>query len=231
MITIALPTRNRPHLLPVAVNSLMEQTYTNWECIIHADGTDQESLDYISTLDSRFTCLTAATPVGLPTGVACCLEKARGAYFGVLDDDDYLHPAALEKCAIGAPLVYTLYKDVYTSGRMAPGYRNGEYSRELLLRRFCLFHFRLIDTSLLRATGIDTSYPLAYDYDLTLRLTRHVEPILIPEYLYYYRVHSNSLSQDHYKQQYWARVAQVRELHQPRPAGIDRTNSIDVSGE
>jgi glycosyltransferase involved in cell wall biosynthesis len=49
LVSIILPTYNRAHLLPRAVDSVLAQTFPNWELIIWDDGSTDETTKVLST--------------------------------------------------------------------------------------------------------------------------------------------------------------------------------------
>tara|TARA_R110002012_G_scaffold281843_2_gene471414 strand:- start:5248 stop:6174 length:927 start_codon:yes stop_codon:yes gene_type:complete len=103
-ITILLATYNRAHLILEALNSIKNQTYTNFECLI----TDDNSTDYTAQVveefikgDSRFKYFKK--PLKYPQGLSATrnfgldLAEERGAKFiQFFDDDDIMHPQKLK---------------------------------------------------------------------------------------------------------------------------------------
>ncbi|MDR5589701.1 glycosyltransferase family 2 protein [Christiangramia sp. SM2212] len=99
LISIIIPTYNRSQVLGGAVDSLLLQSYENWECLIVDDGsTDytEELVDFYIQKDSRIKYLVRRTN---PKGASHCrnvgLEKANGKYLMFLDSDDQLFSYAL----------------------------------------------------------------------------------------------------------------------------------------
>lgn len=103
-VTIIIPTLNRAHFLEETLNSIVQQTYSNWECLIIDDGstdnTRQLVEDYI-TEDKRFFYFqrTEEYTKGAAGARNYGLDLAtkRGAEFiQFFDDDDIMYPKKLE---------------------------------------------------------------------------------------------------------------------------------------
>ncbi len=98
-ISVIIPCYNQAHYLKEAVDSVLAQTYTNWECIIINDGsidqTDAVAKELIIN-DDRFIYkkqLNKGLPGARNAGLALC----KGDYIQLLDADDLLHPQKMEK--------------------------------------------------------------------------------------------------------------------------------------
>lgn len=102
MVSIIIPTYNRAHLIGETLDSFLEQTYQNWECIIVDDGsTDntQELIDSYCKKDSRFR-YYERPDMHLPGGNGARnygYEMAKGDFINWFDDDDIALPHLLEK--------------------------------------------------------------------------------------------------------------------------------------
>jgi len=100
MISIIIPTYNRAHLISETLNSIIAQTYTNWECIIVDDGSIDNTEELITDLikkDDRFQYYKR--PEDKIKGVNSCrnygFHLSKGNYINWLDSDDLLKPDAL----------------------------------------------------------------------------------------------------------------------------------------
>jgi glycosyltransferase involved in cell wall biosynthesis len=87
--SIILPTYNRAHFLPKAIESVLKQTFTDWELIIVDDGSTDNSREVVNSFtDQRIRYIyqenqerSAARNNGI--------ERANGEYICFLDSDDY----------------------------------------------------------------------------------------------------------------------------------------------
>ena len=108
-VSIILATYNRAHLILETLESIQNQTYRDWECLIIDDGaTDdtQEVLAPILERDTRFQFLKRPNTYlkGLPGCRNFGLDLAKGAYILFFDDDDVVHPQNLELALQGIEL-------------------------------------------------------------------------------------------------------------------------------
>ncbi len=94
-VSIIIPTYNRAHLIGETLDSVLAQTYTNWECIVVDDGsTDytEELMEFYCEEDCRFQ--YHHRPVHKPKGANVCrnygFELSKGEYVQWLDSDDLL---------------------------------------------------------------------------------------------------------------------------------------------
>lgn len=89
LVSVIIPTRNRPQLLATAVASALNQTYRNIEIIVVDDGSDTPlNLDLS---DDRVRIIRNEKSVGGAAARNIGLRAARGEFLGLLDDDDYYY--------------------------------------------------------------------------------------------------------------------------------------------
>ena len=100
-ISIIIPTFNRCKFLKETLNSVQEQTYTNWECIVVDDGSNDGTEKYMNELivnNSKFKYYKR--PSSFLKGANGCrnygLTLAKGTYINWFDDDDLMHKCFLE---------------------------------------------------------------------------------------------------------------------------------------
>ena len=101
-VTILLATYNRAHLIEETLNSIQNQTYQNFECLIIDDGSIDNTIDIIQPFleDSHFTYRrrTSSYKKGLSGCRNLGLDLATGSFIIFFDDDDIIHPQNLECC-------------------------------------------------------------------------------------------------------------------------------------
>lgn len=97
LISVIIPTRNRPALLLRAVQSALEQTLRGIEVVVVIDNEEGcESFDAVSRLDDRVRCVVLREQAGGAEARNIGVRNARSAWIALLDDDDEWLPAKLE---------------------------------------------------------------------------------------------------------------------------------------
>lgn len=101
LISIIIPTYNRIDFISETLETVLNQTYSSWECIIVDDGSTDNSITVIQRyldLDSRFLYFERSNHK--KKGPSSCrnfgIEKSNGEYIIFLDSDDLLERACLE---------------------------------------------------------------------------------------------------------------------------------------
>jgi glycosyltransferase involved in cell wall biosynthesis len=101
MVSVIIPLFNRENLITETLQSVREQTYSNFECIVVDDGSTDQSLAAAKAFaegDNRFIIVPRST---MTKGACACrnegIEKASGEYLMFLDSDDLLSSTCLEE--------------------------------------------------------------------------------------------------------------------------------------
>jgi glycosyltransferase involved in cell wall biosynthesis len=178
-ISLVIAIYNRQDYLPMAIESILAQTHTDFELILWNDASTDQSLaiaqDYASR-DSRVR-VVAAPHQGDSRSLAGAFALTTGSYLGWVDSDDHLAPTALAETAAvldthpEVGMVYTNYQLMNTQNQiLGLGKRcTIPYSKNRLLIEFMTFHFRLFrQTAFEQAGGINPALSLIADYDLSL---------------------------------------------------------------
>ena len=204
-ISLILNSYNPSHYLQRAIESVLQQTYRDFELLIWDDGSSDDSLDIARSMaaqDERVRVI-AAPHQGRGKALKAAIAVTTGDYLGWIDRDDILLPNALEQTAAildkhpQVGMVYSDYLDIDSQGTpLGLGYRcQIPYSRDRLLTDFITFHFRLMRREIYnQAGGIDPAFEYAEDYDLCLRISELTEIYHLPEPLYHYRHHRDNAS-------------------------------------
>ncbi len=144
-----MPTYKRPVMLRRAVESVLSQTYRDWELIVSDDedpgGEAWEYLQPIAAADARVRPVRNPGPHGQVGNNNFAMRQARGEWIKPLFDDDALKPRCLERmlaaadASPGAALIRCLV-DQYEHEHLR---RGGERGRLPLLERLDSGHARL----------------------------------------------------------------------------------------
>lgn len=100
-VTIGLPTFNRAHALPRAIDSVLHQTYNDWELVISDNASTDETqsvCERAAARDERITYIRQPVNLGLIGNFNFLSEVGRGPFFMYLADDDWLAESFLERC-------------------------------------------------------------------------------------------------------------------------------------
>lgn len=207
-ISIIIISYNRERYLRAAIESVLGQSYRNFELLIWDDGSWDNSVEIgrsYEEKDSRVRVISSSHQ-GIAIARKKTAELARGKYIGWVDSDDFIDCKTLEKTVAvleanpNVGLVYTDYLLADEDSKIL-GYSKRSkipYSADRLLADFMTFHFRLIRREVYeKVGGVDENSGVAEDYDLCLRLSEVTEIQHLPEALYYYRQHSASISSQH----------------------------------
>ncbi len=165
MISVVLPTYNRAAVLPRAVNSVVSQSFSDWELIIVDDGSTDETASYLAGLqDPRITVYRHPSNRGVAAAKNTGLDHVRGEWFTILDSDDEAMPDALSvmmeyATRTGATVLTCNCVDSVTRGLAGTGpSRDGRLSvREGTKLRG--EHWGMVSTSLLGALRFDERLP------------------------------------------------------------------------
>jgi len=98
VFSIITPTNNRPKLLKRAIESVLGQSFSNWEQIIVDDANDPETSEIVTGMnDPRLKYVVHEMPKGAAGAYNTGIQNARGRFINFLDDDDEYLSGILEK--------------------------------------------------------------------------------------------------------------------------------------
>ena len=215
MISIILPCYNQGIYLGEALESIIKQTYRNWEAIIVNDGssdcTEEVALEYVAK-DSRIHYF-AQENKGVSAARNLGIEEALGKFVLPLDPDDMIAPTFIEKCM----RMFKEHNDcilAYTKTSFC-GVRNGYWNlpvyddyKKLLLRNciVCTSVFKREDC--LRVGGYDENMHIGLeDWEFYIRLLQTDKKVYqVPESLFIYRIKEESRSTQCQKEENWTKV-------------------------
>jgi glycosyltransferase involved in cell wall biosynthesis len=204
-VSIVMPVYNRDRYLEVAISSVLNQTYRDFELLIWDDGSSDRSLDianHYAQQDARVRVIAAAHQ-GAAHALKGAYAATKSTYIGQVDSDDALDFRALELTIAvlnSHPKVGMVYTDHWkmNAGGQVEGLGHRcqiPYSPDRLLIDFMTFHFRLLRRSVYEQIGgFREAFESVEDYDLCLRLSEVTEVWHLNQPLYYYRLHPTSVS-------------------------------------
>lgn len=206
LISIAVPAYQTPvEFLRQMIESLIVQTYSNWElCIVNASPDNEEMqkvLAEYSAGDSRVRFCNLKENLGIAENTNRAFAMAKGEFVGLLDHDDLLAPNALYeivKILQDHPQADALYTDedkvtTELDEHFQPHLKS-DFNLDLLRSNNYICHFFVVRKSIVEKTGgFRKEFDGAQDYDFIFRCTENAGEVLhVPEILYHWRTHKAS---------------------------------------
>lgn len=206
LVSVNIASYNRGSFLRGAVESVLAQTYKNWELIIVDDGSTDTTASLLASYGSdRIHIIRHTENKGIHASRTAALAASSGDYVAVLDSDDLWHDCTkLEKQVAFLEthpehvLVGTFIRVVDEGGSLMRKLRY--YTDDAAIRQHILIRNQFAHSSvLLRRSAVEDIHgyqnvQLAEDLDLYLRLGRLGKFANLPFYFTSYRVHKDGIS-------------------------------------
>ena len=208
LISIIMNCYNGEKFINNSINSIINQTYQNWELIFwDNDSSDNTKSIYDTYHDARFKYYKSNKTILLYNARNEAVKKANGDFIAFLDVDDWWENIKLEKQIVlfrnkKIGLVCSNYWRVQDNniGEKKLVFKNkipsGNILNQLLMNNYIGMSTLIIRSEAYKALdyGFDSSYEIIGDYDLNLRLLEKWELGVCQEPLSYYRWHDENLS-------------------------------------
>jgi len=225
-----MAVHNGEKYLRQAIDSMLSQTFKDFEFVIIDDGSTDNSVDIINSYgDPRIRLISSSENLGLTRSLNLGLDAALGVYIARMDSDDVSLPERLQKQVAYMdehPEIIasgTWAHDIDDEGRIL-GNRSLPIGKRMLYGYWwpcpIIHPSAIIRKSLLKDRRYDSGIRYAQDYELWLRLRKEHVLGNLAEFLMLYRVHKGSIS---IKQT----EAQLRSVHQ----SLCRHTGLTVSYE
>lgn len=210
LVSVIIPAYNRVKYIRQAVDSALNQTYSPVELIVVDDGSTDGTYEVLQKYVDRIQLIHHEGRLnrGQSAAINLGLAKAKGKYIAILDSDDYWELNKLEvqvafleaNPEIG--LVYTNGYCVDAEGRRLYAYHSPNHvehndpNRVLLDCYMALPVNSLVRKAIYDEVGLfEEAFRAAQDHDMLIRMAEVTEFAYLPDYLFYYRRHQDSISQ------------------------------------
>ena len=201
-VSVLMTCYNTSQYLPEAVNSVLKQTYRDFEFIIVNDGSTDNSAEYLDQLDDPRVTVIHQKNQGLGTPINKHLQACRGEFIARLDSDDYSYPQRLEK---QVALMESSSDLIAIGSYMQFFNQNGELKsntfpvqhKDILGGLLNGWHTMPHATMMIRRSLFDKIEGYAWcgvgeDWGLQLDAAKYGKLGMVPEPLYKMRLHSTS---------------------------------------
>lgn len=222
LVSIIIPVYNQEKYLAETLNSVINQTYSNWECILVNDGSRDGSVAVINEYlakDNRFHFINSENK-GVSNARNLALKQVKGDYILFLDGDDLIHPDKLQLALSNFQQNTDLSIVFNTTNYFQDTIENTLYPMKidadlLSFNKLLLYwnekiilpiHSAIIKKSLFEGIEFNTNLTAQEDWLVWLRLfQKNPQVVVLEAVLSYYRKHNSSrtqtvsLKEDHFK--------------------------------
>ena len=198
-VSVIIPTYNREKYIRDAIDSVLSQTYRNFEIVVADDGSTDNTVKILKEYGDKIRWKSQKNR-GPASAKKFGTSMAKGEYLAYLDSDDMYLPDKL-KLQVDyldkhpeAGLVYCNYYRINGTGRITELIsrpknllliqENYVPTSGVMCRRECIDTLR----------GFDENLGSNYDWDMWLRISEKYPIHCIPKPLFKYRVHGESIS-------------------------------------
>jgi glycosyltransferase involved in cell wall biosynthesis len=199
-VTVLMSVYNGEQYLAEAVNSLLDQTFTDFEFVVIDDGSTDGTRDMLRCYTDPRIRVFEQSNIGLTRSLNRGISLARGQYIARMDHDDLSMPDRLAR-QVSFLDAYPEVGIVGTACRIRdeikglewepPVHTSDEELRRNLVRGNPFIHTSVMMRKALldMAGGYDESYSFAQDYALWIQLAPHTKMANLPEVLVVHREH------------------------------------------
>ncbi len=211
VVTVYISSYNHARYLPETIDSVLTQSFQDFELLILDDGSTDNSHEILSEYQQRYPAKIRYMwhenhgNRGISYSCNVALAQARGTYFTWLGSDDYWLP---EKLAIqvdfmrGHPRVGLSYTSAHTisaSGVMFPamgaqGYVSSEAWRQFIIANPIIASTAMVVRRNFDVVGVFAEDLVFSDWELWIRLAAKYDVAFLPQPLAAYRVHGQNIS-------------------------------------
>ncbi|WP_274972449.1 glycosyltransferase family 2 protein [Bacteroides fluxus] len=197
LVTVGIPFYNSARFLKNAIQSVINQTYTDWKLILIDDGSTDTSLSVASSfIDSRIEIISDGQNRGLIYRLNQLIEICDTKYLARMDADDIMHPQRLEKQLLfleGNPHVdivgsWAYSIDIYNQIHGILEYKNNPHAIMDVFRHQCFIHPSIVGRKKWFDENLyDSNYVRVEDMELWCRTINKSHFCNISEPLLFYR--------------------------------------------
>lgn len=209
MFSIVIPTYNHAHLLPRCIESIINQTYTDWELIIVNNASTDNTIQVIESYHHpKVSYINFNNDQGIAASRNVGIKAAKGDFVCFLDSDDWWKPNKLEVCSAYTATHDLIYHNLEVVSADGKALRKQLYSRQIPTDNFLADMFIngnpiknssvMLSKNIIEKIGYldeDMGLMAVEDFDYWLRaLQAGARPKYITDCLGYYWVGSNTSS-------------------------------------
>lgn len=205
-VSVIIPTYNRAHSVGRAIQSVLDQTFQDFEIIVVDDASSDNTEDVVKKFlqDSRIHYRRLQQNRGAPWARNSGAEVAKGKYFAFLDSDDKWFPDFLERhittlenlpSNIGMSCCNMLRISGERREIVGPGKRSLSFTENLIhADGLCCSSFVVKKDAFHTINGFDVRLSSFQDFDFLLKISEKFQIKVIEDVLLEYHLNEDSIS-------------------------------------
>ena len=193
-VTVILPSWNRADWLKKSIDSVLEQTFRDFELIVVDDASTDSTQEILTSYSGKIRSITFAKNLGVSAARNAAVKNCDSEWIAFLDSDDFWHPHKLQKqiaqtvIRAECPIHFTDEIWIRNGVRVNPKKKHQKLEGWIFKPslELCLMSPStvLLRRELFDVHGLfDETLPICEDYDLWLRLTAQHQVALLNEKL------------------------------------------------
>lgn len=209
LVSIIINCFNGEQFLRETIESVINQTYPNWEMIFWDNQSTDSTADIVNSYeDSRIRYIYASEHTSLGKARSLAIKEARGEYISFLDSDDMWYKDFLESFVLvfqenkNINLIYSRFVNYYSKNCNKVLSHGGNHSQIIPTNVFVRDYNVAMSASMINCNVLkklndkyfNSNYSLIEDYDFFIRIASISEIYYIEKPLAIYRIHSNNNS-------------------------------------
>lgn len=228
-VTVILPSWNRADWLKKSIDSVLEQTFRDFELIVVDDASTDSTQEILTSYSGKIRSITFSKNLGVSAARNAAVKNCDSEWIAFLDSDDFWHPHKLQKqiaqtvIRAECPIHFTDEIWIRNGVRVNPKKKHQKLEGWIFKPslELCLMSPStvLLRRELFDVHGLfDETLPICEDYDLWLRLTsQHQVALLNEKLMTRYGGHADQLSRsdwgiDRYRVQSIIKILKTEKL-------------------
>jgi len=232
-ISVIMSVFNGEKYLKESIESVLNQTFRDFEFIIIDDGSDDETPEILKKYtkkDKRIKVIANSENIGLTKSLNKAVRASRGKYIARIDADDIVLPERFDRqvkfmdsnleVGIVGSSYYLISEEGEIIDKKIPPLRDKELRRVIIRHNvFCHSSIMVRKEALERAGFYDENWRSAQDYELYFRIAKYFKLANLKESLVCWRVNKNSAfprrDREQSKNALKAQIKAIREKQYP----------------
>ncbi|NMC51671.1 glycosyltransferase family 2 protein [Candidatus Kuenenbacteria bacterium] len=226
-VSVLLSAYNAEKYLPEAIESILNQTFTDFEFIIINDASTDKTKEIIENYakqDKRIRLIHNTYNLGLTKSLNVGIREAQGEYIVRLDADDLSAPERLArqyefmegnpKYALTGSWVKIIDENGQMLAKRQPPVETKLIKFHFIFGKPCIWHSSIFfrKDKIAKIGNYNEEYKYAQDLNLYVKLLKEEQITNVPEFLVSHRIHGNSLGRNNSEAQHLCYLKSIFEL-------------------